>query len=82
MSNQITVLPVCLPGSATVRYGWTIQELHPIIPVAADALCNYVHEVRYRSGSDCFRNSQNIILSAGWQTAVQFVHGVMRQPFK
>ena len=56
MSNQITVLPVCLPGSATVRYGWTIQELHPIIPVAADALCNYVHEVRYRSGSDCSRN--------------------------
>ena len=57
MSNQITVLPVCLPGSATVRYGWTIQELHPIIPVAADALCNYVHEVRYRSGLDCSRNS-------------------------
>ena len=42
---------------ATVRYGWTIQELHPIIPVAADALCNYIHEVRYRSGLDCSRNS-------------------------
>ncbi len=28
MSNQITVLPVCLPGSATARYGWTIQVFY------------------------------------------------------
>lgn len=27
-------------------------------------------------------DGQNIILSAGWQTTVQFVHGVMGQPFK
>ena len=85
MSNQITVLPVCLPGSATVRYGWTIQELHPIIPVAADAYV--ITYMRYAIEADqivlaIVHDGQNIILSAGWQTAVQFVHGVMRQPFK
>ena len=50
------LIPLYTNVLTTSQYG-TVDLITTISTVAADALCNYVHEVRYRSGSDCSRNS-------------------------